>query len=309
MGLFSFFRRSQPSTLPDDDATGASGGSGSDPSVFDEETTEVESHPVAVDRPASGSQNDTLRWGVYSITGNFRDNNEDSVGVDDRGRFFLVADGMGGQTAGEKASELAVQVVSRELDAIAGQQPVESLGERLRQIVGQANSEIVEFGSNNAAYNGMGTTLVSIVRATDAEQPDDAEAWVVGSIGDSRVYRLRDGELEQITVDHSLTQALIDAGTITPEEAKVHRYKNMLVKYLGAKEGADGGESFPLDLRPGDRVCLCSDGVTDGLEDETLAKLMRHDPIEATRAIVKAAQDGGSRDNISCIVLERIAGE
>ena len=297
MGLFSFFRRTPPEPpVPADPAI--------DPSVLEEETTEVETKPISVDRPASGGETEALRWAVYSITGNFRENNEDSVGVDQRGRFFLVADGMGGQTAGEKASEMAVELVSGKLQDVVATQPTDDLAESLRSAVSVANSEIMALGNVDPAFSGMGTTLVSLAQADPAAGD---EAWVIGSIGDSRVYRLRDGQFEQITRDHSLTQALIDAGTITPEEAKVHRYKNMLVKYLGAKEGQEGGETFPVEMQPDDRFLLCSDGVTDGLDDDSLAKLLRQKPIDAVRAIVKAAQDGGSRDNISCIVVERKA--
>ena len=239
---------------------------------------------------------DGLHWGSVCITGNFRENNEDNLAVDPSGRFFVVADGMGGQLAGEKASELAVthicaalkQSPTREADALAG---------RVKTAVAEANSEIVALGNVDQSYHGMGTTVV-LLAATDG-------GFVVGHLGDSRTYRLRDGGLEQLTKDHSLTQALIDAGTITAEEAKTHRYKNMLFKYLGSKEGSDGAETRTVDRAAGDRLMLCSDGVTDGLEDEAIAETLKtaESPQAAAQTLVDQAIEGGSRDNITCVVI------
>ena len=291
VGLFSFFRRRAESRDPDPSVAAAG-------DLTTEETTEVQALPVPVDRPASGGAGDGLRWGAYSITGNFRDNNEDSVSVDSEGRWFLVADGLGGQTAGEKASAMAVQIVGKKMAAVGARATSPKVAETLKAAVSHANAEIMALSNVDPAFGGMGTTLVSLVRSKTPGQ------WIVGSVGDSRVYRLREGVLEQLTTDHSLTQALIDAGTITSEEAKVHRYKNMLVKYLGAKEAGDGGDTREIEAVAGDRFLLCSDGVTDGIDDADLGPLLSSsDPVETTRALVKAAQKGGSRDNITCVVV------
>ena len=290
VGLFSFLRRrgpvdDVPPAPPGDDLDGA------------EDTTEFEAIRTPSDRPISGGESAGFRWAQLSITGNFRDNNEDSIAVDQQGRFFLVADGMGGQMAGEKASAMAVEHVAKRLDASLDSQPAEAVGRGLKSAIADANSEIMALGNVEPAYNGMGTTIVALVRAADG--------LVIGSVGDSRIYRLRDGQLKQLTRDDSLIQALIDAGTITPSEAKEHRYKNMLVKYLGAKEGAEGGDPTGVDAQPGDRFLLCSDGVTDGVDDDAIETLLAaSDPEPACRSIVRSAQDGGSRDNISCIVVE-----
>ena len=122
---------------------------------------------------------------------------------------------------------------------------------------------------------------------------------IIGNVGDSRVYRLRKGQLERLTKDHSLTQALVDAGTISAEEALTHRYKNVLYKYLGAKEGSQGTEARVLKPEAGDRFLICSDGVTDGLNDQSLVPLLAADgsPQQAAEKIVEAALGGGSRDN------------
>ena len=246
--------------------------------------------------PLGAGSGGGLRWGSVCITGNFRDNNEDNLSVAADGSYFVVADGMGGQSAGEKASELAVDHLVAVLDKDAPADRA-ALSRLLKETVAAANAEIVALGNVEPKYHGMGTTIVCLVPCEGG--------FVAGNLGDSRAYRCRNGDLEQITKDHSLTQALIDAGTITPEEAKTHRYKNMLFKYLGSKEGNDGAEVFPLDRQPGDRFVICSDGVTDGLSDERMRELLvaEADPQDAAEKMVAAAQEGGSRDNITCVVV------
>lgn len=241
-----------------------------------------------------------VRWGSLSIKGNFRENNEDAFVVDPRGRFFLVADGMGGQSAGEKASALATELIPRRLEQTIdfdNATPNEVL-KRIDEAVAFANGEIMALSSLDPEYLNMGTTVtfLMVVRGS----------LFVGGVGDSRVYRLRGDQLEQLTKDHSLTQALLDAGTITAEEAKTHRYKNVLYRYLGTKEGGTGTEAKVLPAQPGDRFLLCSDGVTDGIKNDInqLVPLLKlDDPQAAAAAIVKAAEDGGSKDNITCVVV------
>ncbi len=152
--------------------------------------------------------------------------------------------------------------------------------------------------SLDAEYLNMGTTLALMLVV--------AGKLYVGGVGDSRVYRLRGDQLEQITKDHSLTQALLDAGTITAEEAKTHRYKNVLYRYLGTKEGGTGVEAKVLEAQSGDRFMLCSDGVTDGIKNDLskIIPLLRQDDLNAAAAaIIKTAEDGGSKDNITCVVV------
>jgi serine/threonine protein phosphatase PrpC len=240
-----------------------------------------------------------LRSGVVSITGDFRDNNEDSALADPSQRFFLVADGMGGQAAGEKASSLAIELIPEKLSqtlTFRGDPP-ERVAEAIDRAVEHANAEILALGQVDPAYNQMGTTIAFLV--------NEGNAFYVGGVGDSRVYRLSRGKLEQLTTDHSLTQALRDAGTITEEEARNHRYKNVLYRYLGTKDGGRGAEATMVKPLAGDRYLLCSDGVTDGCDTATLAQLLGEacDPQAAAEAIVRAAQAGGSRDNITCIVI------
>ncbi|MCA9082144.1 MAG: serine/threonine-protein phosphatase [Planctomycetaceae bacterium] len=241
----------------------------------------------------------SFKWGALSITGNFRDNNEDNLHVDPSARFFLVADGMGGQRAGETASELAVELISEKLsqwidfDKSTELEVVESID----RSVSHANMEIMALGELEPDYKGMGTTIVFLVRA--------GGRLYVGGVGDSRVYLLRNGTLEQLTVDHTVTNCLLQAGTISPEEAANHRYRNVLHRYLGTKEGSAGTHPRQVAPQTGDRFMLCSDGVTDGIGAAEILAILSSDsePQAAAEKLVAAAQAGGSKDNISCVVV------
>jgi len=241
-----------------------------------------------------------IRIGQLCITGNYRQNNEDNLYVDPDNRFFIVADGMGGQSAGEKASQLAVELVPKKLietvDFLADSS--ERVHKSINEAVCHANAEIMALGRIDPDMHNMGTTIVLIVAVGDQ--------FYIGNVGDSRCYLLRDGKLTLLTKDHSLTQALVEAGTISADEARSHRYKNVLYRYLGSKEGAEGAYTAEESPKAGDRFLLCSDGVTDGLEDSALKDVLNSDldPQQLADAIVLAAQKGGSKDNITCVVLQ-----
>ena len=243
-----------------------------------------------------------LSWGQVCITGNYRENNEDNCAVDPDGRYFVVADGMGGQSAGEKASGLAAEIVPKRLEQGLDFQnaPAEQVVKIIDDAVGEANAEIMALGEIDPECHQMGTTIVFLVRV--------GGKVFIGGIGDSRCYLLRDAALTQLTKDHSLTQALLDAGTISEEDAATHRYRNVLYRYLGTKEGGNGTEPSSLDPRAGDRFMLCSDGVTDGIEDDSIRAILggNDDPQATAEAIVQAALDGGSKDNITCVVVHAL---
>ncbi len=243
-----------------------------------------------------------FQWGSVSITGNFRENNEDNFHIDEGARYFLVADGMGGQSAGEKASELAVELISEKLDqwvSFDSNDPKKIIA-GIDKAVHHANLEIMALGELEPNYKNMGTTITFIVVV-------NGECYI-GGVGDSRTYQLRDGDLKQLTEDHSLTQALVKAGTISKEDASTHRYKNVLYRYLGTKDGGSGTEATRIAPQIGDRYMLCSDGVTDGANTETIHRILAevNDPQSAAEQLVKAAQAGGSKDNITCVVVDVI---
>ncbi len=241
----------------------------------------------------------SIRTGHVSITGNYRANNEDCYVVDKSQRYFIVADGMGGQNAGEKASALAVELIPRQLEQLLdfSVDNKETVVSAIDKSVAHANSEIMALSEVDPSVRNMGTTVVFLVCSGDN--------FYVGGVGDSRVYQLRNGKLTQLTKDHSLTQALLEAGTINAEEAKTHRYRNVLYRYLGTKDGAAGTDACELRPSTGDRYYLCSDGVTDGIDDHQIKNLLGEadDPQQIAESLVDAALEGGSRDNITGVVI------
>jgi protein phosphatase len=239
-----------------------------------------------------------FRSGCLSITGNFRENNEDNAHVDPQQRYFLVADGMGGQSAGERASALAMEIIPKKLAAIDFDKAAPDQAVRIiDDAVSEANFEIMALGELDTKLHNMGTTLTFLVQA--------GGMCFIGGVGDSRTYLLRDGKLEQLTTDHSLTQALLDSGTLTPEEAATHRYRNVLYRYLGTKEGGTGTNPKQIATQPGDRWLLCSDGVTGGISDDEIAAILGQgdDPQQIAEKVVRAAEAGGSKDNITSLVV------
>ena len=240
-----------------------------------------------------------IRSGFLSITGDYRDNNEDRCLIDSEGRYFIVADGMGGQRAGEKASEIAVELIPKRLEQLVNFEgdEDENIVSGIDRAVEHANSEIMALSEVDPELRNMGTTVVLLVQV--------AGRCFIAGVGDSRAYQLRSGQLRQLTTDHSLTQALLAAGTISEEEAEKHRYKNVLYRYLGTKEGGTGTEAIEIRPLPGDRYLLCSDGVTDGANDEVITEFLGKfdDPQQTAERIVATAQDGGSKDNITSLVM------
>ena len=241
----------------------------------------------------------SIRSGHVSITGNYRENNEDNLAIDGSNRFFVVADGMGGQNAGEKASALAVEIIPAKLKQLLDfeSNSKSSIVQAIDESVQAANAEIMSLSEMDPSARNMGTTVVLLVICGDN--------FYIGGVGDSRVYQLRGDKLTQLTKDHSLTQALLEAGTINEEEAKTHRYRNVLYRYLGTKDGGAGTEACEIRPKSGDRFFLCSDGVTDGIDDDKISVILTssEDPQVVAQALVDAALVGGSKDNITSVVV------
>lgn len=250
-----------------------------------------------------------LKIGKCSLLGNYRENNEDAVDVkESKGlTVAIVADGMGGQAAGEKASQMATEIIPREIGKqVDTATSADDIRKLVRKSIVQANEEIISLGQLDRDYRNMGTTVVGV---TWVPRFRDDCVFVAG-VGDSRAYMLRDGKIDQLTIDHSLAQALVEAGTITPDEAKEHRFKNVLWKYLGSKEVGDGPDVKTLFVRPGDRILLCSDGLCGVVPDERVAQAMQEqaDTQSCSEALCQLALDLGSRDNVSCVVLDVVEG-
>lgn len=213
--------------------------------------------------------------------------------------LFIVADGMGGQNAGEKASEMAVTLVPNEIRRRLTTGDDEKATQRsLREAVAEVNKEILAQSHLIAEFANMGTTIVLALFRGD-------RVFITG-IGDSRAYRFRDGKLERLTRDHSLADALGEAGTIRPEEVESHKFRNVLYLYLGCKDARDGPEEIRvLDVRHGDRFLLATDGLTGVVRDDAITEGLRNstDPQRTARALVNRALENRSRDNVTCVVI------
>jgi serine/threonine protein phosphatase PrpC/serine/threonine protein kinase len=212
--------------------------------------------------------------------------------------LYVVADGMGGAEAGEVASSIAVGAIRNYVESGLGSAEAQSPSQLLTAALEEANRKIIEYQAAHPESRGMGSTAVAVLIVP----PDGAVAWV----GDSRVYLSDASGLRQLTRDHSLVQRLIEIGQITPEEARHHEHKNVITRSLGARQsGPAGAEGMALRLKRGDRVMLCSDGLTAHVDDKTIGEVLRRhdDPYSATRELVVAANAGGGTDNVTVIVV------
>lgn len=239
-----------------------------------------------------------VRIGTRTSIGNYRDNNEDRFHVDGRTGVYLVADGMGGQAAGEQASQIAVDIIPRRLLELSPDTAsINDVRKAITEAVLFANNMILARGSADPSVQNMGTTVVMAVQR--------GNRLYVAHVGDSRAYKLRDGKIEAITTDHNLAQALYEAKTISKDELRTHRFRHVLWKYLGSKEASDGPDINEFEAHAGDRVVLASDGLTSVMEDDVLRDAVyRHtDPQKCAEDLVRLSLENGSKDNVTCIVL------
>jgi len=237
--------------------------------------------------------------------GRSRSNNEDSVATDEGVALAVLADGMGGYNAGEVASNMATSFIRTELGRWLREASSQASDAEVRRAmdicVDNANRAIYNAANSNPQYAGMGTTLVVAVLRDDR--------LLLGHVGDSRCYRLRAGKLQQITRDHSLLQEQIDAGLITPEQAAFSANKNLVTRAVGVEDSVLL-ETHQHEVHPGDLYLMCSDGLSDMLDDPGIAQVLQaHDSLEAgSRALIDAANDAGGKDNISVILVRASGG-
>ncbi len=238
--------------------------------------------------------------------GRVRDHNEDCIESRPDIGLFVLADGMGGYNAGEVASGMATSLISdgledawvpREIDRM-GRDDAKRLSERLiSEQVARANNAIYTTSQNNPECAGMGTTLVVTLFYDNF--------LTVAHIGDSRLYRLRGESMEQVTRDHSLLQEQLDSGLITPEEAKLSQNKNLVTRALGIDPTVEP-EIHVYETQADDTFLLCSDGLSDMVEDEEIRLTLltlKQNPNLTVQQLVQAANDNGGRDNISAMLI------
>ncbi|HET9644141.1 MAG TPA: Stp1/IreP family PP2C-type Ser/Thr phosphatase [Burkholderiaceae bacterium] len=238
-------------------------------------------------------------------TGRARSNNEDSVALEELAGLAVLADGMGGYNAGEVASGMLTSFIKVELGRWlleAGSSASDSDVRRAMDIcVDNANRAIFNAANANPQYAGMGTTLVlSVFRDS---------RLLIGHVGDSRAYRWRNGRLTQVTRDHSLLQEQIDAGLITPEQAAFSANKNLVTRAVGVEDTVLL-ETRSHDVQAGDVYLMCSDGLSDMLDDTSIAQVLQmHESIKAAGpALIDAANGAGGKDNIAVILVRAQGG-
>ena len=210
--------------------------------------------------------------------------------------LFAVADGMGGAQAGEVASQLAAGALKEGNGAGSGEQ-------RVVDLIQEANRRVWQRANEDAAASGMGTTItVALV---------ESGRVLIGHVGDSRAYRLREGALEQLTDDHSLVAELVRRGELSPEEAETHPQRSVITRALGTDPDVDV-DSFEVEAREGDLFLICSDGLSSMVDHATMEELLdgnRGDLDAAAKALLQAANRGGGEDNITAVLFEVGAGE
>lgn len=249
-----------------------------------------------------------IRGAALTDVGMVREHNEDAVMAVEYVRqslvepaesyLYVVADGMGGAEAGEVASAIAVSAIRNYVENGVADAQTPNPGLLLTAALEDANRKIIDYQAAHPESRGMGSTAVSALILP----PEASVAWV----GDSRAYLCDASGLRQLTRDHSLVQRLIEIGQITPEEARHHEHKNVITRSLGARQsGPAGAEAVAVRLKRGDRLMLCSDGLTAHVDDRTIGEVMRRhdDPCAAARELVVAANAGGGTDNVSVIVV------
>lgn len=241
------------------------------------------------------------RFYAQTDPGLTRQNNEDAVGFDEATGVAVLADGMGGYNAGEVASSMATSIINTEMNRWLAETgaaaTVQDIRRALEICVSTANAAVYQAARANAHYSGMGTTLVTgVFRGADL---------VIGHIGDSRCYRLRQGELVQITRDHSLLQEQIDAGLLTPEQAALSMNKNLVTRALGVDD-AVLLEVHEHSVEPGDVYLMCSDGLSDMVRDQEISKILQQPlpPEQRANALVDTANAHGGRDNITVLLVQ-----
>lgn len=241
-----------------------------------------------------------LQFGAATDVGLVREVNEDAYLATPP--VFVVADGMGGHDGGDVASAIVVEEFARLVDA---RHDPRAGAELVRATLRECQRRIAEYGERQVTKGKhkwyAGTTVVAALLVADEDGPQ----WLLANLGDSRVYRFAADALEQVSVDHSLVQELVDAGTITADDATTHPERHVVTRALGGPEEADA-DYFLLPATSGERLVLCSDGINGMIGDDEIAAVLREndDPRDAADKLVAAAVAAGGKDNATAVVVD-----
>lgn len=240
-----------------------------------------------------------FRWGGVTDIGKVRQDNQDAMAVEPEAGLFLVVDGMGGHRGGDLAAKMVAEdlppMIENGLGRLRGRSP-RCIRRLLKKVVIEHSRHLKMEGDSESGQAGMGATVVLALLT-------GGRAFIV-NVGDSRVYRLRDGRLVQLTVDHSVVSELLEAGHITPDEANTHDSLGVVTQHIGMPERVEPLVRS-LVLKPGDRFLLCSDGLTDLVDDAHICGVLlaEADSQLACETLVRAANEAGGFDNITAVVV------
>ncbi len=235
--------------------------------------------------------------------GLLRSSNQDYYYIDPHGRFFIVADGMGGHAGGQEASRIATQAIQAHLNEHWDSDLTSP--QMLRAALVLANREIVKDQQQHPERSDMGTTIVVLLfREETLPEGDKVEEVWCAHVGDSRLYRLRGYDLEQLTEDHTWVAQAMRTGEMTADQARTHPWRHVLSQCLGREDLAEVTIQR-LDLHPADRLLLCSDGLTEELSDQTIASYLKsiRASEKAVASLVNAAKEKGGKDNITVVLV------
>jgi len=236
-----------------------------------------------------------VKYYARTDRGMVRETNQDYYFADEENHLFIVADGMGGHNAGDIASRLAVKTIVAHYYPQCLEKNIEKYRQHLLELVRQANETVYKASLVNPDFSGMGTTLVMV--AIHGNQ------GLIFNVGDSRVYHIRKGTIEQITTDHTLVQALFENGDISLEDTYNHPQKNVITRAVGT-DYTTLVDSCVVELVEGDKLILCSDGLTNYLGDEEMAAKSQLDLKTAVETCVDIALKRGGKDNITALFIE-----
>jgi PPM family protein phosphatase len=238
----------------------------------------------------------TIRYVGSTDTGKVRSNNEDAFMINADVRYCLVADGMGGAAAGEMASQFFAETAAEVLNGLRAHSE-QALVDSIQNVFLKANDRILEHVEQHPEHKGMGCTA-ELLAFTES-------SFVLGHMGDSRTYRLRDGHLKQLTKDHSLVQEQIDQGLITLEQARSHRMRNIILRAVGVRP-SPALDTLRGPIFPGDLFLLCSDGLTDLVLDEEILKIIEtaSSLSSKTSQLIDLANFIGGKDNVTVVLAE-----
>ena len=241
-----------------------------------------------------------FRWSAQTDIGRIRQENQDTFFADPEIGLFIVSDGMGGHQGGALASGIIAEdlpvMIENALDKLKSKNPRKIMS-LLKKVIAEQNRQLHLEGTSERGFVDMGATLVVALLKN--------ERCYIANVGDSRIYRLRQGNLTQLTRDHSIVSELIEKGQITPEQARNHFASNVITQYIGMPQKTRSHvRSFKL--KENDRLLLCTDGLTDMIHDKTIAQILQSEtePENACKSLVSASLEAGGYDNITVLVID-----